>query len=167
MNRSSPISMTNDARVTPFAHTRHMNRAFIIESLVLLVFISVSIALLVQMFAAAGINGAQAHRLTMSSRLSSDAAEAFCANPHVNAWTAHYDADGNQLDLVYRNADGNTVGGVFDDADVAWTVVTDGTADMQAGGMLYHAHITVTAKDGTAYDLDTERYVSASAGSDA
>lgn len=146
-------SITEDLPEGAFAHTRHMNRAFIVESLVLVVFIAVSIAFLIQMFVAAGVSSSNAHKLDMSARLSTDTAESFSAAPHAGTWTAYYDAEGHAIQS-----------GTVDDGQIAWTVTTNGSAEKQTSGTLYHADITVTAHDGSTYDLSTERYVSSAKG---
>lgn len=146
------LDVSQSLQARKFPHTRRMNRAFIVEALVLLVFIAASIALLIQLFVAAGMQSVQAHDLSMSTRLAADAAETFSASPTAGTATARFDADGNEL-----SADAS-------DSAAAWTVTTNVTSAKQSTGVLYKADITVAAKDGSTYDVATERYVSGKTG---
>lgn len=130
------------------------SRAFTIEALILLAFLAVSVAIILQLFATAGIQSREAHKLSMSEHLATNAAESFGANPAAAAGTLYFDEEGMPLD--------EAKGAVF-------SVDTEVTSYQTQSGTMYEAAITVTnyqaRVDGNViYELDTARYLSASEG---
>lgn len=130
------------------------NRAFVVEALILLAFLAVSVAIVLQLFAAAGVQSREAHKLSLSEHLATNTAEAFGANPTAIESMVYYDADGNKLET--------DVGKVY---SVETTVVPQRTTT----GTMYSANIVVTnyelRYDGNViYELETQRYLSQAEG---
>ena len=150
MNMLDSTTLSQRDRVETFSHTQHSNRALIMEALVLLVFIAASVALIIQLFVTAGVQGADAHERQVSMQLASNAAETFAAAPASSSETRYFDAGGAQ---------------VTDATDAAYTVDVAITGDKKVSGTLYRADITVLAKDAQTYTLSTERYLSTTGGS--
>lgn len=149
MNMNESMSLTPRQVDESFPHARHSNRALIVEALVLLVFIAAAVALIIQVFAAAEVQGRDAHNLQQSTQYATAAAEAFAAAPANASGTVYYASDGT----------------VVDAQSAAFSVITAVTADKQASGTLYHANITVYAADGSqTYAVQTERYLSRTGG---
>lgn len=136
------------------ATTKASNRAFIIEALLLIAFLAVSVAIILQLFAAAGMHSQEAHRLSMSEHLATNAAESFGASPTTVEQTAYYDADGSKLNTGDAHA---------------YSVETTVTSQRMSTGVMYNASIVVAnheqndAGDVT-YELQTQRYLSNSEG---
>ena len=124
---------------------RNASRAFIIESLVLLVFIAVSVALLMQLFTSAMSQEQQAHRLNDSTILAQNTAEAFAANPQNVSRVAYYDANATRVSAEDSSG---------------YTVITNVTGEDTSAGTLYKADITVLQASTQTYDLSTQRYFS-------
>lgn len=130
------------------------NRAFMVEALLLIAFLAASVAIILQLFAAAGVHSQEAHRLSMSEHLATNAAESFGASPTTVERMTYYDADGNKV---------NT-------SDVrAYSVQTTITSQHTAAGVMYNASIVVANHeqnyDGdVTYELQTQRYLSNSEG---
>lgn len=130
--------------------------AFLIESLVLLVFLAGTIAVLAQLFAYSVSTANSAQQLSQAATVAQNAAEEFSSNPVAVA-------EGQQV------GQGVALNGTSDFA-VTCTV----TANEEDNGTLYVAHIAVSPRAATgagaaaannagaaeaAYELDTARYV--------
>ncbi|MBQ9021969.1 MAG: hypothetical protein IJ113_08190 [Eggerthellaceae bacterium] len=127
------------------------NRAFVIEALILLAFLAVSVAIILQLFAAAGVQSREAHKLSMSEHLATNMAESFAANPKSVPSIVYYDKDGNPVD---------------EQRQATYSVESEVVPQRTEAGTLYSVHITVTnyelRYDGNVlYELDTKRYLSA------
>ena len=125
--------------------------AFIVESLVLLVFLMAALAVAIQLMGEAHQHGADADRLSSAIILASNDAEAFAANPTPDDAASSFAAvDGDLVEAteVDAPADGNVY-------EVSRTV----DARDEAAGTLYEARITVTCDGETVYELATSRYV--------
>ncbi|MBQ9068860.1 MAG: hypothetical protein IJ131_07340, partial [Eggerthellaceae bacterium] len=104
-------------------------RAFVVEALVLVAFLTAAIAIVLQVFASAGVISRDAHTLSMSEHLAVNAAERFGTNLDEEAGLRHSTSNGEVL------PSGSTATFSVD------TVVTQEPTD---AGTLYHADITVT-----------------------
>ena len=122
-------------RLTASARPGWASAAFIVESLLLLVFLIGSLAVFTQMFAAASEQASASSTLSAAVAAAGNTAERFAADPESVEAEAH-------------------VGDL--------RVVSDVTADERDGGTLYHATISVfEANDAQpVYTVTTSRYVS-------
>lgn len=125
--------------------------AFIMESLVLLVFLVGSLAVLMQVMGGAHARGTEADELSNAVILASNDAEAFAADPSSgNRTTEFVLVDNKPVDSAGENAD---------EADF-YTVTRAVQKSAEKAGTLYEAHIEVTSEDALVYEVDTARYVS-------
>ena len=122
-------------RPTTSARPGWASAAFIVESLLLLVFLVGSLAVFTQLFAVAAQQSAEGSALSMSVELASSAAERFAADP-------------------------TSVAPETQEGDLR--VVSDVTSEKRPGGTLYRATISVFSVDGAdpIYTVATSRYVS-------
>lgn len=109
--------------------------AFIVEAMLLLVFLIASVAVFTQLFAASVERSTSSSQLTSAVTAAENAAERFAANP----------SGAEDMTIV----DG-------------LTVVCDSTGEQTEGGTLYHATISVYAPDAEepVYELVTAAYES-------
>ena len=107
--------------------------AFIVEALILLMFLIAALAVLMQLFAGSARLASRSSQIERASIAASSAAERFSADPTGIETTAQ-------------------------DGDL--TIGTDVTSEGTAAGTLYHARITVTENGDEVYTLTTARYVS-------
>lgn len=112
---------------------RHGNRAFIVETLVLFVFLIVSFTVIVQLYVASAGLAQQSLDLERAATAAANVAERFSADP-----------TSTNLDV----------------SEEKLTVTCEVTPQPNATGTLYRAHITATASGSEVYVLDTARYVS-------
>lgn len=112
---------------------RHGNRAFIVETLVLFVFLIVSFTVIVQLYVASAGLAQQSLELERAATAAANVAERFSADPLAT-----------NLDV----------------SDDKLAVTCEVTPESMTGGTLYRAHITATVDDVEVYALDTARYVS-------
>lgn len=129
-------------------------RAFVVEALLLLAFLAVSVAIILQVFVAAGTMSRDAHTLSMSQHLAANAAEVFASNPTNAAGTAYYTTSGDALPGP---------------STAAFAVETSVDERPEGAGTTYFADISVFHLDGqetdqAAYQLQTQRYLSATSG---
>ena len=126
------------------------NRAFIVESLVLLAFLALAVALVLQLFAAAGLASGKAHSQSIALQLAGNAAERFAADPHALDEPQYFDADGQKL-----SEDGPAS---------AYKVSADVEPSLTPAGRFYDAQVKVEAiGSGTLqepYVIHTSRYSS-------
>lgn len=111
--------------------SRH-NTAFLVEALVVLAFLMVSLAVFVQLFSKAQLEGLSANRLSEAVLIATNRAEEFSANPTA------VPEQTNEEDLVVR---------------------CDVTPTKRDAGTLYDATITVLDGNEEVYTLHTSRYV--------
>lgn len=142
---------TFSARRKAMSSVTASNRAFVVEALILLAFLAVSVAIILQLFAAAGVQSREAHKLSMSEHLATNAAESFAANPRQGSSMQYFDAKGNLLE--------SEKGAVF-------SVETSISPMRTEAGTMYAASIQVVnyelRVDGNVtYELETQRYLSA------
>lgn len=131
-------------------HGFQANRAFIVESLVLLAFLALAVALILQMFAQAALASRSAHAQSMAVQLAGNAAERFAAMPAASVDTVFYDDAGRQV------SDSSP--------DAAWRVSVDVEGVPADAGVLYEAEVLVeplvASTTHSSYSLNTARYVS-------
>ena len=128
--------------------------AFVLEAVILLFFISISLAIITNLFGTSHQTGQDAndltHGLILATTESVNGAEAFAANPTDTQApeVAYYQVDDGRFIQAPIYTSGVYV--------VKRTVTTDNTD----AGTLYKAHIEVSRFDNLLYELDTEAYVS-------
>lgn len=127
----SMATQTNDARQQRTG--RRGNRAFIVEALVLFVFLVATLAIVTQLFFASANRAQRSLELERAVTIAANTAERFSANP------------------LSRELDGS-----YDGLEASCRV----TPQRMAAGTLYHALVTVRSGDEEVYRLETSRYVS-------
>ena len=110
------IDSLTDRRSSVSFRSRWSGAAFLVEAMLLLVFMAVSLVVLTQMFAASAERAAQSGQLAQAVAAASNAAEGFSAHPHE---------------------------GVREYVDAGMIVVVESESDQREGGTLYRANITV------------------------
>lgn len=126
--------------------------AFIVESLVLLVFLMASLAVLMQVMGNAHERGIEADKLSNAIILASNDAETFAADPTTGDRTAQFSlVDGELVELTGA-----------EDAAGAERYEVERTVQQHAekAGTLYEAHIEVSSGGNAVYEVNTSRYVS-------
>ncbi len=111
----------------------HRGTAFLIEALVVLAFLMVALAVFVQLFSKAQIQGVKANQLSQAVLIATNYAEEFSANP--SKVEAQKEKDG-------------------------LTATCKINEDKHTAGTLYDATIEVSDGTQTVYTLHTSRYVS-------
>lgn len=131
------------------SHGLQANRAFVVESLLLLLFLSVALALILRTFAVADSHARDAHARAMELHLATNAAEVFAANPVQEFSTQYFDIEGKSVEQGSE--------------DAAFQVAMNVNNRPSDPGSMYKAQITVTpllpSLGVEAYVLDTTRYV--------
>lgn len=120
--------------------TGRRNVAFLIESMIVLALLMASMAVFVQIFSSAQLEGRGANRLSKAVVAATNCAETFSADPTSVPATAQ-------------------------DGDL--TVLCDVDVEEHENGDLYNATITVKIQDEVLYTLHTARYLQASGGDEA
>lgn len=120
--------------------------AFVVEALVLLVFLAFALAVFMQLFGSAHARGVEERQLTQAVLLASNAAEEFAAAPQAGSTTSTFDGSG--AEPASTSAEG------------VYRVTSDVKPERTEGGTLYRADIVVVCDDETVYRLETSRYVS-------
>lgn len=125
--------------------------AFIVESLVLLVFLVGSLAVLMQVMGGAHERGIEADKLSNAVILASNDAEAFAADP----------SSGDQV-TVFALVDETLVAepGQSSENSDRYTVTRTVRENAEKAGTLFEAHIEVTSGDDLVYEMETTRYMS-------
>lgn len=125
--------------------------AFIVESLVLLVFLVGSLAVLMQVMGDAHERSTDADRLSNAVILASNDAEAFAADP----------LSGDQV-TVFALVDETLVAdpGQSSENSDRYIVTRTVRESAEKAGTLFEAHIEVTSGDALVYEVDTARYMS-------
>lgn len=118
---------------TRVRETRRRGAAFLFEAIVTLAFLMAALAIFVQLFSSAQLEGLRANQLSDAVIVASNRAEEFSADP--------------------TGTQGTTTEGSF---EVTCTV----TPTKQATGTYYDAVIEVFSKGEQVYELHTARYVS-------
>ena len=118
--------------------------AFVVEALILLVFLAACLAVFMQLFGDANETGRQNVRLERAVEAASNRAERFAADPLAGM------ADSSGAGLLETEVD--TPEGTL-------VVTCDVTPEPLEAGVLYRAEIGVWDGDELVYDLATARYV--------
>ncbi|NGM18055.1 hypothetical protein GMI70_08660 [Eggerthellaceae bacterium zg-893] len=107
--------------------------AFVLEALLLLLFVTSALAVLLQLFAWAQLRGDDSAHLTEAVTIATNAAERFAQDP-AGVQTSYEEG--------------------------AYDVTCQVTPKKNAAGTLYSAHISVARDGGVVYELDTANYMS-------
>lgn len=107
--------------------------AFVVEALLLLVFLAFALAVFMQLFGAAHSRGTEERQLTQAVLLAANDAETFAAAPQAGTETTTFDA---------------------------YVVEREVKAERSQSGTLYRAFITVVCEGQPVYELESARYVS-------
>ena len=140
-------SRVERARRASVAPKPRSNRSFVVETLMLLAFLALSVALILQVFARANIIGTQAHETSAAIQAAVNSAEQFAAAPREGVMRASYDEDGRLLE--------------GDQHDEWMRAVTTATSEVDDAGTLYRARIAVLKDGEEVYAIDTARYTPA------
>ncbi len=138
----------------PHNRSRTKSRSFLVEALLLLVFLSASVAVILQVFVAAGTLSRDAHALSVSEHLAVNALERFQASPT------------KEFGVSYFTEQGEALPGPF---TATFAVNVESTPEDTAAGTLVNAVVTVTDLRATAagqapYQISSARYLSRSEG---
>lgn len=131
------ISSEFGTPTTSRTRNSHRGMAFLVEALVVLAFLMTSLAVFVQLFSSAQLQGMRATRLSEAVMAATNTAEQFSANPAS----------------VQPSATENGL-----------TITCTVEEEPHTSGKLYNATITVRDGDTELYTLRTARYVSANGG---
>lgn len=126
--------------------------AFIVEALVLLVFLIASLAVLMQVIGGAHERGEDADQLSNAIILASNDAETFAADPTAGDTGSEFALVDGELTQPEGPID------ALDKNVYELTRIVE--AQKQPGGTLYTARIYVSCGGEATYQLDTARYVS-------
>lgn len=135
--------------------------AFVVEALVLLVFLAMSLAVLVSLVESVHARGAAADELSAAAIIASNDAEAFAADPSTLGRTAQYQFSGKKLIELNSEEASSDDPNAQDESEQTYELVRVIQQSSQPAGTLFEAHITVTRNGRIVYELDTSRYVSA------
>ncbi|MCL2889262.1 MAG: hypothetical protein FWE65_02430 [Eggerthellaceae bacterium] len=119
--------------------------AFIVEALVLILFITLSTVVLMQLSNASRLHGEKAHALSYAVILATNEAERFAASP-VSATTGYYDIVDNVLVALDEPTDN------------CFKVVRQVSREDKPSGVLFRAQIVVEKQGEILYTLNTARY---------
>lgn len=140
--------------------TRH-SRAFIVESLVLLVFMMASLAILTSLMVSSYEKGTAASDLSYAVIMAANDAESFAADPVSYAQAAKAEATSTNPTAaadVSAGASADTEAAIEAHEDFLLNRSVEEHA--QEAGILYEAHISVSHNNEVLYELNTSRYVS-------
>ncbi len=139
------------ARVKQTRSSAFSGAAFVIEALILLVFLAACLALFMSMFGTANEIGVENTRQEQAITLAANEAELFAADP-TGSFGAHEVS-------VATGLAGRTATSASPETEI-FTVRCDVTPEAMAAGTLYRALITITFEGETLYSLQTAHYVS-------
>ncbi|MEY8561599.1 hypothetical protein AALA21_00865 [Eggerthellaceae bacterium 3-80] len=139
------------ARVQKTRYASWSGAAFVVEALILLVFLAACLALFMSMFGSANEIGIANTRQEQALTLAANEAELFAADP-TRVYGAH-DVS------VATGLAGRTSTADSPETEI-FTVRCDVTPEAMAAGTLYRALITVVFEGETLYSLQTACYVS-------
>ncbi len=116
------------------------NTAFLVESLVLLLFLAATLAVLTNVFASSMATSQEAARLSAATETAQNAAEEFSANPEAVA-------------------KGQAIGaGIAKNGTDRFDVACNVNVEKTQAGTLYMADIVVSDDEGVAYTLSASSY---------
>lgn len=122
--------------------------AFILEALVLLVFVMAFTVILMQLFVGSRTGGNDADLLSSAVVLATNDAESFAAEPDKTVAARYYTADDGTLEETGSPS------------DETLSVTRAISKEDRAGGTLYRADIAVSQGGEVLYELSTAQYVS-------
>ncbi|MEG1405491.1 MAG: hypothetical protein RSC34_02635 [Alistipes sp.] len=122
--------------------------AFLLEALMLLLFVTISLAILMQLFGASHIRSTEADELSYALVLATNDAESFAADPVAPAQPTFFEPLNRRLVAVETPTD--------DTYEITRNVRTEA----REGGALYRAEIQVIRHETVLYHLDTAHYIS-------
>lgn len=134
--------------------------AFVVEALVLLVFLALSLAVLVSLVESVHARGTAADELSAAAIIASNDAEAFAADPSILERTAQYRFSGENLRELRSDETSSDESNGKDESGQTYELVRIVQDDSRPAGTLFEAHITVSRDGRIVYELDTSRYVS-------
>lgn len=144
----------------------HRGSAFIIESLLLLIFVTASIAVVVQLLGDGYSQGVKAEKLSAAIYIASNEAERFTANPESKSTETIYVNTDNGVQKVSSKKksksddlefDGKKISTDDPDVFVMKRKITSKSLD---AGKIYNASIVVNCQGKEIYSIDTSKYVS-------
>ena len=150
-------------------HRSRRGAAFYVETILLVLFLLFSLAVLVRMLGASKQFSARARQLSCAVRIAQDAAEqaAACDSPEDlaallgaqqtedGALAKAYDAQGMPLAGSGQAADGAAENG----AQAAYSLLCRVDTAAQGPGVLMTVHFTVSNEAGVLYELETQKYL--------
>ena len=145
----------------------HRGTSFIIESLLLLVFVTASVAIVVQLLGYGYSQGVAADKLTSAVMIASNEAEQFTADPTMGSSEVLYiDADNGMQKVASRKSlkesDFEYNGEAISANDSNVFILTRNIKkDSLNSGELYNASISVECQGEEIYFLDTSKYIPA------
>lgn len=128
-------------------HSWH-GMAFIVEALVLMVFIVLSISVLIHLFGLSQNHSESADSLSSAVILASNEAERFSVDPSINT------------SKCYR-LEGAKLVEIPDPTRNDYIVTRNVVAEQQSAGTLYRADISVLKNGEVVYEIQSARYISA------
>lgn len=143
----------------------HRGTAFIIESLLLLIFVTASIAIVVQLLGFGYSQGMQADKLSNAVYIASNEAERFTADPDIKSRQIVYLQTQNGLERIatekFSNEkpieyEGKKIS--LDDSGV-YVLKRKITKENFSSGKLYNASIVVDCQGNEVYSLDVAKYM--------
>lgn len=143
--------------------------AFIIESLLLLIFVAASVAIVVQLIGAGYSQGEQATRLSTSVSLAQNEAERFTADPHLNSRRLIYMKTGDDFkEIASRKlSDDSAIEYEGEELSASNPSIFIVERKMKTkkldSGNLYNAKIKVFCQESEIYSLDTSKYIPSNA----
>lgn len=150
----------------------HRGTAFIIESLLLLIFVTASVAIVVQLLGGGYAQGVKADKLSTAVSIASNEAERFTADPAMKSREILYIETENGIEKVATKKsldeedfeyNGEKISA---DAPNVFILKRKITTESLTSGKLYNAAITVSCQGDEVYSLDTAKYISSSSSDD-
>ncbi|MEG0071181.1 MAG: hypothetical protein RR671_03510 [Raoultibacter sp.] len=122
--------------------------AFLLEALMLLLFLTISLTVFMQLFATSHIRSSEANELSYALVLATNDAESFAADPLARTQTTFFETLDHRLVAV----DAPT--------DSTYEIARNVRTEAREGGALYRAEIQVIRHETVLYRLNTARYIS-------
>lgn len=147
----------------------HKSTAFIIESLFLLIFVTASIAIVIQLLGAGYSQSMKADKLSTAVFLASNEAERFTADPVLKSQQIVYIQTEDGLEKIASNDLSNKKAVKYNGEKISLTapnvyVLKRAVEEKKmTSGKLYNASIKVDCQGSEVYSLDTARYISTAA----
>ena len=145
-------------------HRSRRGAAFYVETILLVLFLLFSLAVLVRMLGAARQFSVEARQLSCAVRIAQDAAEqaAVCDSPEDLAALLGAQQTGDGTLFKAYDAQGAPLadeGQAADGAQGAYSLLCRVEQTAQGSGVLLTAHFTVSNEAGILYELETQKYL--------